>query len=249
MVLHAFSLQLPASSPRFPMPVFRLTDELVFPDPRWSTAEGLLAVGGDLSSERLILAYQLGIFPWYGEDEPIMWWSPNPRCVLIPGEVYVSRRLERVIRQGRFHLTCNRAFAQVVAACAHVRVNKGEETWLIAEMQAAYQALHELGYAHSMEAWSGDELVGGLYGVALGKFFFGESMFHLQPNASKVILARLARHLHRKDFALLDCQVSNPHLLSMGACHISREDFLARLAAGGLGAGGTAEKVAFPGVL
>ena len=228
------------------MPVFRLADELVFPDPRWATAEGLLAVGGDLSPQRLILAYKLGIFPWYGEDEPIMWWSPDPRCVLIPENVYVSRRLERLIKQQRFQLTCNRAFEQVVEACADVRVKQGEETWLIAEMQAAYQKLYELGFAHSVEAWSGDELVGGLYGVALGKFMFGESMFHIQPNASKIILAQLARHLEREGFAMLDCQVPNPHLISMGACHIAREDFLERLAAGGLGAGGTAEKVVFP---
>jgi leucyl/phenylalanyl-tRNA--protein transferase len=228
------------------MPVFRLTDELIFPDPRWATAEGLLAVGGDLSPERLVLAYQLGIFPWYGEEEPIMWWSPDPRCVLIPENVYVSRRLERVIKQQRFQLTCNRAFEQVVEACADVRVKQGEETWLIAEMQTAYQRLYDLGFAHSVEAWSGDELVGGLYGVALGKFMFGESMFHTQPNASKVILAQLARHLRREDFALLDCQVPNPHLISMGACHIAREDFLASLAAGGLGAEGRAERVAFP---
>ena len=231
------------------MPVFRLSDELIFPDPRWASADGLLAVGGDLSPERLVLAYRLGIFPWYGEGEPIMWWSPDPRCVLIPEHVYVSRRLERIIRQGRFRLTCNRAFAQVVAACANVRVSKGQETWLIEEMRAAYQKLYELGFAHSVEAWCGDELAGGLYGVAIGKFFFGESMFHSQPNASKVILAQLARHLEREGFALLDCQVPNPHLISMGACDIAREDFLERLAAGGLGVGGPAEKIVLPEVL
>jgi len=153
------------------MPVFRLTDELIFPDPRWATREGLLAVGGDLSPERLLLAYRTGIFPWYGENEPILWWSPNPRCVLFPQEIYISRRLERVLRQRRFRLTCNQAFTRVVSACADVRVQKGAQTWLIAEMQEAYQELHELGFAHSVEAWEGDELVGGLYGVALGKFF------------------------------------------------------------------------------
>ncbi len=231
------------------MPVFRLTDELIFPDPRWATAEGLLAIGGDLSPERLILAYQLGIFPWYGEEEPILWWSPDPRCVLIPKNVYVTRRLERVIKQGRFRLTCNRAFERVIGACANVRINKGEETWLIAEMQAAYQKLNELGFAHSVEAWCDDELVGGLYGVALGKFFFGESMFHSRPNASKVILALLVRHLAREGFVLLDCQVPNPHLISMGASHITREDFLERLAEGGLGADSVAEKVVLPEVL
>ncbi len=228
------------------MPVFHLSNELIFPNPRWATTDGLLAVGGDLSPERLVLAYKLGIFPWYGEEEPIMWWSPDPRCVLIPAHVYVSRRLERVIRQGRLRLTCNRAFAQVMEACANVRISKGEETWLITEMQAAYQKLYELGFAHSVEAWYGNELVGGLYGVALGKFFFGESMFHSRPNASKVILAQLARTLQKEGFVLLDCQVSNPHLLSMGACHMAREEFLESLLAGGLGAGGTVEKVVFP---
>ena len=231
------------------MPVFRLTDELIFPDPGWGTAEGLLAVGGDLSPERLILAYSLGIFPWYGEDEPILWWSPDPRCVLIPENVYVSRRLDRIIMQGCFYLTCNRAFGQVVEACAKVRVDKGEETWLIAEMQEAYHKLHELGFAHSVEAWCGDELVGGLYGVALGKFFFGESMFHYRTNASKVILVELARHLEREEFVLFDCQVPNPHLIRMGANHISREDFLECLIVGGLGADGVIEKVVFPNIL
>jgi leucyl/phenylalanyl-tRNA--protein transferase len=231
------------------MPVFRLTDELIFPDPRRASKEGLLAIGGDLSPQRLLLAYVLGIFPWYGEGEPILWWSPDPRCVLFPDQLYVSRRLERIIRQKRFLLTCNRVFDQVVEACAGVRVSKGQETWLTAEMQGAYQTLHALGFAHSIEAWEGDKLVGGLYGVALGKFFFGESMFHLRSNASKVILAKLVRHLQSKGFDLLDCQVPNPHLTSMGASEISREDFLKRLAAGALGSAGVLEKVEFPEVL
>lgn len=231
------------------MPVFRLTEELIFPDPHWATSEGLLAVGGDLSPQRLVLAYQLGLFPWYGEGEPILWWSPDPRCVLIPGDINVSRRLERVIRQKRFQLTCNKAFSQVVAACADVRVESDEETWLIQEMQAAYQSLHALGYAHSVEAWHDDELVGGLYGVALGKFFFGESMFHTRTNASKVVLAVLARYLECEGFVLLDCQVPNSHLFSMGATQISREEFLDHLVAGGLGPDGAAERVKLPGIL
>jgi leucyl/phenylalanyl-tRNA--protein transferase len=144
--------------------------------------------------------------------------------------------LERVIKQGRFKLTCNRAFARVVACCADVRARDGEETWLIAEMQEAYCRLHALGFAHSIEAWNDDELVGGLYGVALGKVFFGESMFHTQTNASRVVLAQLMRYLEREDFLLLDCQVPNPHLFSMGASQISRTDFLECLAVGGLGA-------------
>lgn len=231
------------------MPICRLSNDLIFPDPRWATREGLLAIGGDLSPERLVLSYQLGIFPWYAEDEPILWWSPDPRCVLFPENLHVSRRLERDIRQGRFTLTFNRAFSRVVAACAEVRAEAGEETWLIAEMQVAYRRLHELGYAHSVEAWCGDELVGGLYGVALGRFFFGESMFHSRANASKVVLAQLARYLERKEFVLLDCQVPNPHLFSMGACQISRADFLERLSAAGLGPEGVADKVVFSGFL
>ena len=231
------------------MPVFRLNDQLLFPDPGWATPEGLLAVGGDLSAERLLLAYRNGIFPWYGDNQPILWWSPDPRCVLFPQDIYVSRRLARLIRQQRFHLTCNQAFARVVTACADVRVQSGEATWLVSAMQDAYRELHELGFAHSVEAWEGDELVGGLYGVALGKFFFGESMFHCRPNASKVILAQLARYLGREGFLLLDCQVTNPHLKRMGARDIPREDFLELLAKGQLGPAGGREKVRLPEVL
>lgn len=243
------SIALPASSRCSQMPVYRLTEELLFPDQRWATPEGLLAVGGDLSPERLLLAYRIGIFPWYGENQPILWWSPDPRCVLFPQEIYVSRRLERLIRQRRFQLTSNRDFAQVVASCADVRVKHGEQTWLIAEMQEAYQKLYELGFAHSVEAWEDDELVGGLYGVALGKFFFGESMFHRRTNASKVILAQLVRYLDREEFILLDCQVPNPHLASMGARDIPRDDFLELLSNGGLGPNGRSEKVVLPEVL
>ena len=231
------------------MPVFRLSEELIFPDPRQATPEGLLAIGGDLSIERLLLAYQRGIFPWYREDDPILWWSPDPRCVLFPQALHVSRRLARTVRQRRFRLTCNRAFPRVMQACADVRLHQGEETWLVAAMQDAYRRLHGLGFAHSIEAWEGDELVGGLYGVVLGRFFFGESMFHVRPNASKVILVHLARYMVDQGFVLLDCQVTNPHLLSMGACQIPREDFLRRLAAGGLGPEGAIEPVVLPGEL
>ena len=228
------------------MPVYRLTDQLLFPDPGWASPEGLLAVGGDLSAERLLLAYRIGIFPWYGENQPILWWSPDPRCVLFPKDIYVSRRLARLIRQQRWQLSCNRAFARVVTACADVRVQSGESTWLISAMQEAYRELHELGFAHSVEAWEDDQLVGGLYGVALGKFFFGESMFHRRPNASKVILAQLACYLDQAGFLLLDCQVSNPHLKSMGARDIPRNEFLELLDRGGLGPDGRAEKVRLP---
>lgn len=231
------------------MPVYRLSDELVFPDPRQATPEGLLAIGGDLSPARLILAYRLGIFPWYGKDEPILWWSPDPRCVLFPERVNVSRRLQRVIKQGRYHLTCNRAFGPVIQACAHVRLNVGDETWLIPEMRAAYLKLHELGLAHSIEAWDGADLAGGLYGIAFGKFFFGESMFHRRPNASKVILVQLCRFLQRQGFHLLDCQVASAHLISMGACLVTREMFLGYLSNDWLNGGEALERVVLPEVL
>ncbi len=211
------------------MPVFRLTDELVFPDPQWAAADGLLAVGGDLSPERLLLAYRLGIFPWYGPDDPILWWSPDPRCILDPAAVHIAKRLRRTLRQGKYRVTANRAFAEVIQACARVRLDKGEETWLLPEMQAAYQKLHVRGYAHSVEVWQADRLVGGLYGVAMGACFFGESMFHAATDASKVGLVWFARYLAAAGFALFDCQVPNPHLMSMGARNIPRREFLARL--------------------
>jgi leucyl/phenylalanyl-tRNA---protein transferase len=228
------------------MPVFRLTEDLVFPDPHLAGPDGLLAIGGDLSVGRLVLAYQNGIFPWYDARQPILWWSPDPRCVFFPAQVHVSRRLARQMRQKTYHLTFNQAFNRVIKACAEVRVHRGEGTWLIPEMQAAYQGLFEAGYAHSVEAWQDGTLAGGLYGVALGPFFFGESMFHERTNASKVILVALLRYLQRQGFVLFDCQVPNPHLFRMGACHIDRDSFLRHLSTGGLGPLGKAEKVVFP---
>jgi leucyl/phenylalanyl-tRNA--protein transferase len=208
------------------MPIFRLTEQRVFPSPELAEPDGLLAVGGDLSVERLLLAYSHGIFPWYGEDEPILWWSPDPRCVLLTDQVYVSRRLERVLRRDEFQITCNRSFDRVINMCAQVRVEQGEETWLVDEMQAAYRELHRVGYAHSIEAWQAGALVGGLYGVGFGAFFFGESMFHLRTNASKVVLVKLCRCLAGLGVGVLDCQVPNAHLFSMGASNLSRADFL-----------------------
>jgi len=231
------------------MPVFRLTEDLGFPDPQLASDEGLLAIGGDLSPERLLLAYLIGVFPWYGEGEPILWWSPDPRCVLFPSEVKVSRRLERTLRQGRFRVTCNAAFDRVIKACADVRAANGEETWLVPEMQAAYTRLHELGLAHSVEAWCDGRLAGGLYGVAFGRFFFGESMFHYETDASKVCLASFARYLAARDFLLFDCQVTNPHLLRMGARNIPRAEFLMRLRDGGATLERPVERVFLPEVL
>ncbi|NJC88792.1 MAG: leucyl/phenylalanyl-tRNA--protein transferase [Desulfuromonas sp.] len=231
------------------MPIFRLTKQLAFPDPRLASPEGLLAMGGDLSPERLLLAYSLGIFPWYGSGEPLLWWSPDPRCVIFPDEVHVSQRLERTLRRGTFRLTCNAAFEQVVASCAEVREDNGEGTWLVPEMQAAYRRLHILGYAHSVEAWQDGELAGGLYGVVIDRFFFGESMFHRVTDASKVVLVKLCRYLAAHRFELLDCQVPNPHLFRMGAVQMSRAAFLDRLYQNSLGQPGRLPRVLLPAEL
>lgn len=211
------------------MPVFRLTDELVFPNPSRAVPGGLLAVGGDLSPERLILAYANGIFPWYSEHEPILWWSPDPRLVLFPDEIRISSSLRRVIRKGIFTVTVNRAFREVIEACAGVRTASGEETWITREMIEAYVRLHELGYAHSVESWYDGELAGGLYGVVLGRTFFGESMFTLKTDASKVAFVYLVDLVRRLGFHFIDCQTTTAHLMRFGAREISRREFLGRL--------------------
>lgn len=188
------------------------------------TPRGLLAAGGDLSLTRLVNAYRHGIFPWYSEDEPILWWSPAPRCVLYPERVHISRRLRRRYNQGDFTLSADRVFEQVIEACAQARQDGGG-TWISKGMQDAYLRLHETGIAHSVEVWRDGELAGGVYGLALGPVFFGESMFSRVNDASKVALVALCRQLLQWQFTLLDCQVSNPHLLSMGAEEISRTEF------------------------
>ncbi|MCW8925115.1 MAG: leucyl/phenylalanyl-tRNA--protein transferase [Xanthomonadales bacterium] len=185
---------------------------------------GLLAAGGDLSPARLFSAYRHGIFPWYSEGEPILWWSPAPRCVLFPDRVHVSRRLRRRYNQGRLTLSADQDFEQVIRACAGARPGQAE-TWITAGMIDAYIRLHDLGAAHSVEVWMDGELAGGVYGLALGQIFFGESMFSRHTDASKIALVALCRQLQRWDFTLLDCQVSNPHLKSMGAVDISRNEF------------------------
>jgi leucyl/phenylalanyl-tRNA--protein transferase len=214
----------------FPGGPFLLGDAPTFPDPEATDAEGLLAVGGDLSQPRLLAAYRAGIFPWFSKGEPILWWCPPQRACLPPGEAHVSRTLARVIRQGRFEVREDTAFAQVVRACAKAPRRGQRGTWITPEMQAAYTVLHHQGCAHSVEAWSEDTLVGGLYGIALGGAFFGESMFTLAPEASKVCFAHLANRLHGWGFTLLDCQVENPHTTSLGAQVLPRADFLTRLA-------------------
>ncbi len=214
------------------MPVFRLSSNLTFPPPHLAIAEGLLAVGGDLSVERLVLAYSQGIFPWYAEEDPILWWSPDPRLVLYPAELHVSRSLRKVLRQQTFEVTLDQAFSRVIRACAGNRGPDHPGTWIVPEMMAAYEALHAAGLAHSVEAWQGDMLAGGLYGVSLGGVFFGESMFTRVSNASKVALVRLVAGLRRAGFRLIDCQVTTAHLMRLGAREISRTRFMNELQRG-----------------
>lgn len=210
------------------MKLFYLSEELSFPSPHHASAEGLLAVGGDLSPQRLILAYTMGIFPWYSRGEPILWWSPDPRLILYPGDFHMSRSLKRVVRKQAFQITFDTAFEKVVAHCGEKRAGS-EGTWIVPEMAEAYVRLHQMGVAHSVEAWQDGVLAGGLYGISLGGCFFGESMFSRTSNASKVALAALMRFVQKKDFDLVDCQVTTDHLLRLGANEVSREVFLQML--------------------
>jgi len=212
------------------MPCYQLDDQLWFPPVAEAEDYGLLAVGGDLSAERLLLAYSLGIFPWYNPGESILWWSPDPRCVLFPEKLHVSRSLRRFIRREPYRISFNENFAGVIYWCRHLRAGlDGSGTWITPEMKHAYSSLHQLGFAHSVECWDGDELVGGLYGVCIGRCFFGESMFSRSKNASKVVLVHLLDYLRQKGFVMLDCQQTTDHLLSMGAEEISRTEFLHHL--------------------
>ncbi len=185
---------------------------------------GLLAVGGCLSSERLLNAYKQGVFPWFSHDDPILWWSPNPRLVLFPEKLQISKRLAKTIRQKKFDVTTNQAFDSVISKCAELRADK-EGTWISNDIQNAYSKLHQEGFAHSFEAWHDGKLVGGLYGIILGKVFFGESMFHTVSDASKVAFAYCVEQLKMHDFQLIDCQVHSEHLVSLGAEEISRAAF------------------------
>lgn len=197
-----------------------------FPDIEEALREpdGLLAAGGDLSSERLLNAYRKGIFPWYDDEQPILWWSPDPRCVLRPADFHVSRRLRRDLLRSKATLTFNQSFGEVVRACAAPRIAQ-QGTWITADMILAYEQLHREGWAHSVEVWQDGRRVGGLYGLAIGKVFFGESMYSLEPNTSKFAMLGLSRFLLRNDVALIDCQVISRHLLTLGATMISRPDF------------------------
>ena len=211
------------------MPVFRLSDRLIFPPVHLSTPEGLLAVGGDLSVERLLLAYQSGIFPWYSKSEPLLWWSPDPRLVLFPDELVISRSLHKTLRQKRYDISVDKDFHHIITACSSIQRKKQKGTWITEEMVDAYMKLYRLGYAHSVETWWQGQIVGGLYGVSLGRCFFGESMFSTRSDASKVALVYLSRFLSEKGFGFIDCQVPSDHLCRMGARSIPRDEFISRL--------------------
>ncbi len=205
------------------------TDDNLAPFPDVEAAltdpDGLLAAGGNLSVERLLLAYRQGIFPWYSEDEPILWWSPTMRAVIFPDDIHISRSLNKVIRKDVFNVTHNQAFNEIIAGCAAPRRHTNE-TWITDEMMNAYIRMHELGYARSVECWQGDRLVGGIYGMQLGKVFYGESMFSQVPNASKIAMVEIAR---QPEIALIDCQLPNEHLRSMGMVTIPRRQFMSLL--------------------
>lgn len=207
-----------------------LTPETPFPPlgTALTHPNGLLAAGGDLSPQRLIKAYRCGIFPWFNEGDPILWWSPDPRMVLFPGELKISRSLRKTLKKANYTIRADSAFGQVVQACAAPRKQR-PGTWIHDEMIAAYTALHEMGMAHSIETWMEDELVGGLYGVAQGKMFFGESMFSRTTDASKVAFVHLVGYLERRGFKMIDCQMKTAHLASFGAREISRKEFSLKL--------------------
>jgi leucyl/phenylalanyl-tRNA--protein transferase len=203
---------------------FKLTDnELIFPDPTLAEPDGLLAIGGDLSSERLILAYQNGIFPWFSEDDPILWFAPHERCVVYPWKVKISKSMRKILQSDVFTVTENKAFAEVIKNCAKTPRLGQDGTWITNEMQQAYIKLHELGYAHSVEVWRDEKLVGGLYGIKMNKIFCGESMFSHVSNASKTAFIYLCQKMK---FDLIDCQLPNDHLMSLGAEMISCEEYL-----------------------
>lgn len=212
------------------MPIYQLPDDTYdFPDPE-GAEDGIVAVGGDLNPQRLISAYLDGIFPWYNDDEPIIWWSPDPRCVLIPQEMKISKSMRQLFKKQLYKVTFDQDFSSVIRYCADVRYKNRDATWINQEIIQSYTELHKMGIAHSVEVWNEQgELVGGLYGLAMGKCFFGESMFHIQPNASKYGFIALVQNLADRGYELIDCQVYNPHLESLGATVIPRTIFLSLL--------------------
>ena len=206
-----------------------LTAAKIFPPVHHASDEGLLCLGGDLSMERLLLAYRSGIFPWYSDDQPILWWSPDPRCVMSPQDIRICQSVRKSLRRGEFTLTKNQVFHEVIAHCRQVPRHGQDGTWITPEMEQAYIALHDAGYADSHEAWQNGVLVGGLYGVRIGSAFFGESMFSLVSNASKAAFAEMIHSFVEEKVTLCDCQVANDHTLALGAIEISRREYMQRL--------------------
>jgi leucyl/phenylalanyl-tRNA--protein transferase len=206
------------------------TPETQFPSADTASEEGLVAVGGEISVKRVLSAYRQGIFPWYSPDQPVLWWSPEPRAMLFPGDIKISRSLNKTLRKENFHLSADQAFSDVIEACAGPRIQSpGGGTWITDEMKATYTRLHQLGYAHSVEVWIDEKLVGGLYGLALGSAFFGESMYSHEPDASKIALVGLANFAKNNHIDFIDCQLPTDHLSSMGAINISRKEYLQQL--------------------
>jgi leucyl/phenylalanyl-tRNA---protein transferase len=211
------------------MPVYQIPEELLFPDPELAEEDGLLGVGGDLSPERLLLAYANGIFPWFSKGEPIMWWSPDPRCVLRPEKLKISTSLRQALKKGNYEIRFDTCFEEVIRQCSAAKRKGQRGTWITREMQEAYIRLYELGFAHSTEVFTEGKIAGGLYGVSIGGTYSGESMFHLKPEASKIALYHLVEWLKEGGYPLIDCQVTNQHLLSLGAEEMPRKDFLKEL--------------------
>ena len=211
--------------------MYLLNNDLFFPPLAMADDDGLLAIGGDLSTERLLLAYRTGIFPWYNEMEPICWWSPDPRFVLYPADLKISSSMKTILQNGKYRFTINRAFTQVIQNCKSITRKDQEGTWISPAMQKAYSLLHELGYAHSAETWMDGKLVGGLYGIRLGNLFLGEIMFNVKPNASKFAFINYVQQLQKEHVQLIDCQLHTAHLESLGAKMISRKLFADILAA------------------
>jgi len=207
------------------MSLFVLNEQLWFPPLTEADEDGLLAVGGDVTPERILYAYQQGIFPWYSEEIPL-WWSPDPRCVLFPAQLYISKSMRTLLKRNAFKVTTNQAFTQVISACGTIERPGQDGTWLNADMQQAYTQLHQMGYAHSVEAWHNNTLVGGLYGLRIGQVFFGDSMFSTMSNASKYAFISFVQQLQTEGVQLIDCQVYTDHLASLGATMIPRNDFI-----------------------
>jgi len=211
------------------MPIYLLNESPLMPDPSHSDAEGLVAIGGDLDHKRLINAYRSGIFPWYEEGSEILWWSPDPRLVLFPEDLKVSKSARNLLRKNYFNVTYNQQFVEVIANCKEIVRNDQGGTWITDEMEKAYINLNNLGFAHSIEVWHENDLVGGLYGIKIGNIYFGESMYSKVSNASKIGFIHLVKDLKKKGVAMIDCQIKTDHLISLGAKEIRRDEFLKTL--------------------